>query len=138
MFWTYILRQCIGCRFLWFPPLIYTRSTLSLGFVLGSLLLLFSSLASAEQVTLAWDDPNNNSAQVGGYRLYYWQPTWEMPTSVEVGLQTTYTLTNLEAGQTYWGTPSRPQGYVRCERASHSSDAKPAYEGLASTHGQYS
>ena len=65
------------------------------------MLLLFSSFASAEQVTLAWDDPHNDTAEVGGYRLYYWQPTWEMPASVEVGRQTTYTLTNLEAGKTY-------------------------------------
>jgi PKD repeat protein len=52
-------------------------------------------------VTLTWQDPNNNPGEVGGYNLYYWQTRWNAPASVNVGNQTTYTLTGLEAGQTY-------------------------------------
>ena len=42
-------------------------------------LLLWLSNTSVAQVVLAWDDPNNNSVEVGGYNLYYWQPDWDMP-----------------------------------------------------------
>lgn len=54
----------------------------------------------AAQVQLLWDD-SNNPAVVGGYTLYYWQPTWDTPESVDVGNHTSYTLTGLEDGQTY-------------------------------------
>ena len=63
-------------------------------------LLLCSSNASAAQVVFAWDDPNNNPAEVGGYTLYYWQTDWDMPAKANVGKETMYTLTDLEAGQT--------------------------------------
>ena len=61
----------------------------------------FLSNVDAAQVTLNWQDPNNNSAGVGGYNVYYWQTSWNIPASVNVGMQTTYTLTDMEAGQTY-------------------------------------
>jgi hypothetical protein len=38
---------------------------------------------------------------LAGYTVYYWQPAWDLPASVNVGLQTSYTPANLEAGQTY-------------------------------------
>jgi hypothetical protein len=63
--------------------------------------LLLTSSARAAQVTLAWNDPNNTPAQISGYNLYYWQPTWEIPESVDVGKQGTYTVSGLEVGQTY-------------------------------------
>jgi hypothetical protein len=65
-------------------------------------LLLLTAHAYAAEVTLAWDDPHNNPVEVGGYNLYYWQYDWDVPARVDVGKQTTYTLTNLEAGQTYY------------------------------------
>jgi hypothetical protein len=52
-------------------------------------------------IMLAWDDPDNANQNVGGYYLYYWQADWEEPKRVDVGLQTTYTLQNLEAGRFY-------------------------------------
>ena len=67
----------------------------------GLILLLLTRQVYAVQITLTWDDPNNNPADVGGYRLYYWQATWQTPASLDVGKQTIYTLTGLEAGQTY-------------------------------------
>jgi PKD repeat protein len=65
------------------------------------LLALLISNVYAAQVPLTWQDPNNDPTEVGGYNLYYWQTNWDMPASVNVGKQTTYTLTDLEAGQTY-------------------------------------
>lgn len=55
---------------------------------------------TAVQVQLTWDDPNNNPAGVGGYKLYYWRDPLQK-TAIDVGKQTVYTLTGLEAGQTY-------------------------------------
>jgi polysaccharide biosynthesis/export protein len=55
---------------------------------------------TAVQVPLTWSDPNNNPADVGGYKLYYWQDAAQK-TAIDVGKQTVYTLTGLEAGQTY-------------------------------------
>jgi Fibronectin type III domain len=54
----------------------------------------------AVQVTLFWENPNT-LAVVGGYNLHYWQSTWNTAVSVDVGDQTSYTLTDLENGQTY-------------------------------------
>lgn len=59
------------------------------------------TLPATPHVTLAWDDPDNMSQEVGGYYVYYWQPEWATPRRVDVGKQTTHTLTGLEAGQTY-------------------------------------
>jgi hypothetical protein len=71
-------------------------SILVLGF------LLFLSLApdlQAAEITLAWEDPNNNPAAVGMYRVYYWQPDWEIPASESAGLNLIHTLADLEPGQ---------------------------------------
>jgi hypothetical protein len=58
--------------------------------------------SQAAQVELAWNDLNNSAPDVGGYNLYYWQTDWNAPASVDVEKQTTYTLTGLEAGKTYY------------------------------------
>jgi hypothetical protein len=68
----------------------------------GLLLLLLAVQAHAADVALTWQDPNNNSAEVGGYNLYYWQAAWEMPRHVSTGKQTTYTARDLEANKTYY------------------------------------
>jgi len=97
----HILPKCLGFCFTRLWAHLCARLALNSVFGLVAALLLCTSLVSAEQVSLAWDDSNNDPTEVGGYWLYYWQSAWEMPDSVDVGLQTTYTLTNLEAGQTY-------------------------------------
>ena len=66
--------------------------------------LLLLSLApdlQAAAITLAWDDPNNDPAEVGMYTVYYWQSDWEMPASESAGLNLTHTLADLEPGQPY-------------------------------------
>ena len=67
---------------------------------LGLLLLAFTANAHAGQVTLAWDA--NTDPELGGYKLYYGQTSGNYTGNVDVGNQTTYTLTGLTAGQTYY------------------------------------
>ncbi len=66
----------------------------------GCALLLFAAHASAGQVHLAWDAVSSPS--LAGYRLYYGQTSGTYPTYIDVGLQTTATVTGLTAGQTYY------------------------------------
>lgn len=101
MFRIYSLHQYISPRVFGSLLRLSKRTPLSPIFALSLLLLLFTSSAHAAQATLAWNDSNNPSNAVGGYVLYYWQPSWEVAASVDVGKQTNYTLTDLEAGQTY-------------------------------------
>jgi hypothetical protein len=68
-------------------------------------LCAFSS-AQAAQVRLGWVTPTTRVDgtplnDLAGYNLYYWQPDWSSPAHVNVGKQTTYTLTALEAGRLY-------------------------------------
>jgi len=68
-------------------------------------LMVWVSHALADQVQLAWDAPTNPDGTpvttLAGYRLYYWQGSLEVTQSVDVGNQTTYTLTGLVDGATY-------------------------------------
>ena len=66
----------------------------------GLLFLAFTANARAGQVTLAWDA--NTEPELGGYKLYYGQTSGNYTWSVDAGNQTTYTLTGLTAGQTYY------------------------------------
>ena len=78
---------------------------LAAGFV-----FLFCSNVFAQDITLSWN-PNPVSENVTGYKVYYQEgsylsPKTEVgtvggPTSVNVGNQTTATINNLTAGQTY-------------------------------------
>ena len=62
--------------------------------------LFLASNSWAQKVTLSWDPVN--ATNLGGYRLYYGQGPRTYTSNVNVGLQTTYTLTGLTAGQTYY------------------------------------
>ncbi len=70
-------------------------------------LALIVSQVQAAQVQLAWDAPTHNTdgspqTDLAGYTVYYWQPDWELPRRVDIlGTQTSHTVTDLEAGQTY-------------------------------------
>src|SRR5262249_45074914 len=77
------------------------RSAVYTLLALGLILVLLARQVSAVQTTLTWDDSLNGPASVVGYRLYYWQAVGQTPVSLDVGKQTTYTLTGLQAGQTY-------------------------------------
>jgi hypothetical protein len=80
--------------------LVSARPVLSLLFTVSFFLMMFTSYADAAQVTLSWQDPNNDPAEVGSYNLYYWQ-AGQTPSVVNVGDTLTYTLSGLNAGTTY-------------------------------------
>src|SRR5215510_3998917 len=63
-------------------------------------LLLCVSNASAWQVTLAWDAVSLPSLR--GYRLYYGQQVGAYASHLDVGSQTTYSVSGLTDGQTYY------------------------------------
>jgi hypothetical protein len=65
-------------------------------------LFLLAATANAAEVTLVLADPHNDAAVVGDYYLYYWQRSWDEPIRLNIGKQTTYTLKDLQAGQTYY------------------------------------
>jgi hypothetical protein len=69
---------------------------------LSALLAVFAyGVARAGQVTLSWD-PNGGGAEVVGYRIYYGTDGSSYSSFVDVGNQTTGTLTNLQEGAVYY------------------------------------
>jgi hypothetical protein len=109
MFWTHLTQRYIDSRFSYHSSCLYIRSILSSVLALGCILLLFS-FAAAEQLTLAWDDPNHDPSANGGYRLYYWQPYWEMPASVDSGSSGTATFTDATTGAYTYTPPPQTTG----------------------------
>src|SRR5882672_9441774 len=79
----------------------------SLLVVLACLSLAFVvTPAQAAQVQLAWDAPVQANGtpvpNLAGYNLYYGSQSGQFQTMIPVGLSTTYTVTNVSAGQTYY------------------------------------
>src|SRR4029450_8619624 len=82
--------------------------------LLRSLLILLACLslaftptpAQATQVQLAWDAPLQANGtpvpNLAGYKLYYGSQSGQYHTAIPVGMTTTYTVTNISAGQTYY------------------------------------
>ncbi len=70
------------------------------GGLIGIGLLLGPSPAAAGSVSLAWDP--NAEADLAGYQLYYGQSSGNYQFTVDVGNQTTYTLSGLADGETYY------------------------------------
>ena len=63
-------------------------------------LVFFSSMAFAGSINLAW--VASASSDVGGYKLYYGQASQNYTASVDVGNVTSYTITGLQDGATYF------------------------------------
>ena len=63
-------------------------------------LLLFSNNVFSATVNLAWDA--STSANVGGYKVFYGQNTGNYTSSVDVGNATTYALSGLQEGVSYY------------------------------------
>ncbi|MGE5258115.1 MAG: fibronectin type III domain-containing protein [Hyphomicrobiales bacterium] len=74
--------------------------TLSLGFVLCMIACFIVSNAFAAQVTLAWD-PNTES-DLAGYRVHFGTTSNSYSVHIDVHNVTTYTVTGLTDGQTYY------------------------------------
>ena len=68
------------------------------GWTVG-LVLLLTSYTAAAQVTLAWDA---SVSMVDGYWLYYGPASGSYTARIDVGTATTYTITGLASGQTYY------------------------------------
>ena len=64
------------------------------------LIIFYSNLILAAEVTFEWEA--NTETDLAGYTLYYGTSSRVYPFSVDVGNQTTYTLSGLEAGKTYY------------------------------------
>ena len=65
-----------------------------------SFLLLSAQITLASQVTLAWDPSSDPSTS--GYKIYYGTSSHNYNTNIDVGNITTYTVTGLSDGQTYY------------------------------------
>jgi hypothetical protein len=78
----------------------FQSSLLSLKLIAFLSVLFYSNLVSAAQVTLAWDA--NTDPDLAGYMIYYGFATRAYDYVVDVGDQTTFTLSGLEDGQTYY------------------------------------
>lgn len=59
-----------------------------------------SLTASGSKITLGWDA--SSSASVDGYTIHYGSSSGNYSETIFVGNQTSYTLTGLEAGRTYY------------------------------------
>ena len=64
------------------------------------LALLISVWARAEQVTLAWEA--NSESDLAGYKIHYGTASNSYTVHIDVNNVTTYTVTGLTAGQTYY------------------------------------
>ena len=78
----------------------YLRKFSSLFLVGGFGLYLFSGNLLAASANLVWDA--SPSANVGGYIISYGQSSGNYTSSIDVGDTTTYTLSGLNAGSTYY------------------------------------
>src|SRR5437773_12292233 len=65
-----------------------------------AIIFLFVCSADAGQLTVAWTA--NTESNLAGYKVYYGTSSHSYQTSIDVGNQTTYIVTGLLAGQTYY------------------------------------
>ena len=68
--------------------------------LLSAVTLIIGAVLSAGEVTLAWDP--NSEPDLAGYRLYHGLQTGQYDHIIDVGNVTTKTVTDLEAGLTYY------------------------------------
>ena len=69
-------------------------------FVAASLFLAFSAGAYAADVTVAWIA--NSETDLAGYKIYVGTASGTYGAPIAIGTQTTYTITGLAAGTTYY------------------------------------
>lgn len=85
-------------------PLIHVVSFIPLLFILG-----FANMAHAAGVTIGWDA--STDSQVVGYKVSYGNASGNYQNTVDVGNNTTFTLSNIAAGQSYFFAVKAYDGY---------------------------
>ncbi len=93
------------------------RSLIITPLILVTVFFISSSFVSAAQLKLAWDA--NTESDLAGYKVYYGTGSRTYGSPINVGNVTTYTLTGLIAGRTYYiavkafdtAVPANESGY---------------------------
>ena len=92
----HVLARCLAS---WSLPSAIDSAARGAGWGLGLMLVLLTSSPTVAQVTLAWDP---SVSMVDGYRLYSGTASGTYTAPIDVGSVTTYTVTGLTSGQTYY------------------------------------
>ena len=87
-------------------------------------LLLFTTLAQAGQVSLAWNP--SSSPDVGGYKVVYGLASGTYTSTVDVGKQTSTTVANLDDSKTYYFAARAYNTARTVESANSNEVSKPA------------
>jgi Concanavalin A-like lectin/glucanases superfamily len=88
--------------------------------LIGFSILLFYSNSYAADLNLAWDA--STSTNVGGYKLYYGQTSKNYTSAIDVGKVTTYKMTGLTNGSTYYIALKSYNAAKSIESASYSNE----------------
>jgi PKD repeat protein len=92
-------------------------------FLIFSFSMVLADNAISADLTLAWDA---NGEPVGGYKLYVGPSSGNYTSSVDVGNNTTYTQTDLEAGETYYFVVTAYNTYGESGYSNEVNDGIPA------------
>lgn len=76
------------------------KSGFTLAAFLALVIVIVAGQAIAAEIKLEWDP--SESSGVSGYKVYYGTQSHNYSSSVDAGTQTTYTLTGMADGQTYY------------------------------------
>jgi len=103
-------------------------SLLARSFLCYLLLLIPAAPAGAAIVTLAWN--SNPETDLLGYKVYYGTSSGVYGTNIDVGLQTTYTITGLPAGNYYFAVTAYNAAYLESSYSNEvSADLTAAAQG---------
>ncbi|MEZ5591646.1 MAG: PKD domain-containing protein [Gammaproteobacteria bacterium] len=88
------------------------------------LFIIASFDAIAGQATLTWDP--SSSPSVTSYRLYYGQSSGNYTSNINTGMATSYTVTGLQDGQTYYFAVTATDGSTESDFSNEVSKTIPA------------
>jgi hypothetical protein len=83
-----------------FPLIILSKRFVLSWIVYIGLFFLLGTQVYADDVTITWNP--NGEGDLAGYNLYWGTASRKYPNSVDVGNKTTYTISGLNKGQTYY------------------------------------
>lgn len=94
------MRYSVGFRYIF---LLFNKLSLKKGFnhfLCTAIFISTSSLAHSFQLSLAWDP--NNEPHIAGYKVYYGTVSRDYIFEVDVGNNTSVTISDLELSKTYY------------------------------------